>query len=748
MKKTLILFMLLAFVYNVLAQDIKGKVEDSGKHPVPHATVVLFQTADSAFVAGTTTQEDGSFTIQQVSSKMPLSLKVSSLGYKSVLKTLVNNQVGTILLEEDSKMLGSVTVTGNRIVNNANGYSLQLQNTGLEKSNTTLDVFAFLPGMSVENKKINLMGKQPIIYVNGVKIISQDELAALSPRRIEKIDVSYFSVGEGANEAGGTIKITTKKEVDGGFSGYLQESVSEMAKYGHVYDSPILVFNASIGRLSMNYYAVYSHQKLFEDAKYRYKYDSGDDLTYISRTRSWSNSFTNRLNLSYELSKKSTIALSEYIGNTDTRNRQYNDNIYIHGPQYDFTQQTVAKYTLVTDGKGSNFEVTADYLGNKQRQTQYEAFATGENTSSSHVGKKTNMYRIAPKFVEKTANGSELNFGLDYQYIHSSDETEGQQNEMKGYIPSAYVNYSGSMKNFMYAIGLTWQYNHMDVNSNDAKSSYSDNYLCPQANLMWMLNAKKGTMLALMYQRSVDNMPYSVLSAYRNYSTPNHYTTGNTSLRTPSDHQLMLRFALDRHLAFSLMFDRIKDDIYFAHGVDEQDPNITWSKPENANYNQLMGARVEYTISPVKWWKTKLQSAIIKLRFSSPEQIVNGKCCGKFWFNNNFNFSQTFGADFKAYWETGTSFENYSWRPVGNVAASLWKTACKDQLRFAFNSTIWARGRKTRTLGEGYTSFYANTTKCTSFDFTVTWYFKGGKTVKQRSDAESIQAFKTITEKK
>lgn len=137
-----------------------------------------------------------------------------------------------------------------------------------------------------------------------------------------------------------------------------------------------------------------------------------------------------------------------------------------------------------------------------------------------------------------------------------------------------------------------------------------------------------------------------------------------------------------------------------------------------------------------------------RLAFSTLVQTVTGKYCGKFWFNNIFEFSQTFGATFKAYWETGTSFENYSWRPVGNIATSLWKTACKEKLRFAFNSTIWARGRKAKIVGEGYTSFYANTTKNTSFDITITWNFRGGKKVKQCSNAESIQEFQSITEKK
>ncbi len=746
MKKLFVILMSFFFSCSIFAQDITGTVEDLSKHPILNATVVLYKMADSSYIAGTVTKEDGSFFLRKTSDS-PLFLKVSSLGYKSVVRALTEDSLGTIMLEEDSKMLGDITVVGNRIVNNANGYSLQLQNTGLETCSTAQEVFAFLPGLSVEKNMINLMGKQPVIYVNGLKITSQDELAALSPKRISKIEVSYFSVGEGANEASGTIKIYTKKEVDGGFSGYLQESISEMAKYGHVYDSPTFVFEASLGRLTLNYYAIYSHQKMLEDAKNEYKYNSGEELSYNSSTRSWSNAFVNRLNLSFELSKKSTLALSEYIGNIDVRNRQYSDNVYIHGPQYNFTQQTVAKYILATDDKGSSFEITADYLGNKQHQSQYETYGT-ECVSSNHVGKKTNMYRVAPKFVNIATNGNELKFGLDYQYIHSQDETEGQENKMNGYIPSAYINYSGAAKRFMYAFGLTWQYNHMNVDSNGEKSSYSGNYFCPQANLMWMLNPKKNTMLALMYQRTVESMPYSVLSAYRNYSTPNHYTTGNTSLRTPNDHQLMLRFSLDRHLAFTLMYDRIEDDIYFAHGVDEQSPSVTWSKPENANYNQAVGVRVEYTITPTKWWKTKLQSAVLQHRFSSPEQTISGKCCGKFWFNNNFNFSQTFGGYFKAYWETGTSFENYSWRPVGNIAASLWKTACKEKLRFAFESTIWAKGRKSATNGVGYTSFYANTTSSTSFDFTVTWNFSGGKKVKQRSNAESIQEIKSITEKK
>ena len=63
----------------------------------------------------------------------------------------------------------------------------------------------------MSNDKIMLLDKLPVVYVNGVKITSQDELAAILPKRIENIEVDYLAIGEGATEKGGVIRITRKK---------------------------------------------------------------------------------------------------------------------------------------------------------------------------------------------------------------------------------------------------------------------------------------------------------------------------------------------------------------------------------------------------------------------------------------------------------------------------------------------------------------------------------------------------------
>lgn len=199
-------------------------------------------------------------------------------------------------------------------------------------------------------------------------------------------------------------------------------------------------------------------------------------------------------------------------------------------------------------------------------------------------------------------------------------------------------------------------------------------------------------------------------------------------------------------MSMMLMYGHEINPIYYEHGTDGE--NITWSKPENGEYRRMLGARIEFSYNPTKWWNTKLQAAAMQDYFKSETETLKGKWGGKFWWNNNFNFTSTFGGSLNAYWETKTSFENYYWQPVGNVNASLWKSFYNDKLRLSLQSFIWAKGRKSRMEGEGYTSCYHNATKPTSFTFSLTWTFSGGKKVRQRAEAESIQQYNKIEEKK
>ena len=62
--KRLILFSMMCLVAIVsAAQDISGRVIDEQAQPMPFVNVVLVNRADSAFVAGAVTKDDGTFSI-------------------------------------------------------------------------------------------------------------------------------------------------------------------------------------------------------------------------------------------------------------------------------------------------------------------------------------------------------------------------------------------------------------------------------------------------------------------------------------------------------------------------------------------------------------------------------------------------------------------------------------------------------------------------------------------------------------
>ena len=96
----------------VAAQTFTGQVIDETRAPAPFVNVVLLHAGDSTFVAGTTTDEDGIFTLTGKTDN-PL-IKVTSLGYKTRVMHATGSDLGTITLEPEATELGEVVVKAQR----------------------------------------------------------------------------------------------------------------------------------------------------------------------------------------------------------------------------------------------------------------------------------------------------------------------------------------------------------------------------------------------------------------------------------------------------------------------------------------------------------------------------------------------------------------------------------------------------------------------------------------------------------
>ena len=86
MKKLLLLTLcLMVKSLSMQAQTISGKLIDEYKQPIGFANIVVLSLPDSAFVAGTISDEQGAFSISGSGDNRLL--KVSCLGYAPVIKS-------------------------------------------------------------------------------------------------------------------------------------------------------------------------------------------------------------------------------------------------------------------------------------------------------------------------------------------------------------------------------------------------------------------------------------------------------------------------------------------------------------------------------------------------------------------------------------------------------------------------------------------------------------------------------------
>ncbi len=97
----------------LMAQTIKGKVTDTSGSALPYMNVLVKGTS-----TGTTTSDSGEFSLTVKS--LPVTIVVSSIGFKTKEVTVTTNSFLTIAIEEGDESLGEIIVTGSRTPQRSN----------------------------------------------------------------------------------------------------------------------------------------------------------------------------------------------------------------------------------------------------------------------------------------------------------------------------------------------------------------------------------------------------------------------------------------------------------------------------------------------------------------------------------------------------------------------------------------------------------------------------------------------------
>lgn len=226
---------------SVNAQIFKGKTINAFGEPLPYANVCLLNHADSSFIQGAVSNDKGEFVIN--SEQREAILKVSLIGYQTIYKKCTDGHVGTILMVEDTTMLGEVIVKSSRPITQLKNDALvtHVQGSSLAHSGSARDVLGKTPGVIKSNDGIEVLGKgAPIIYINGRLMRNQAELDQLTSDKIKDVEVVTTPGAEYDASVNAVIRIKTLKPVGEGFS---MDSRTQMGLTHYLYGKEELNFN-------------------------------------------------------------------------------------------------------------------------------------------------------------------------------------------------------------------------------------------------------------------------------------------------------------------------------------------------------------------------------------------------------------------------------------------------------------------------------------------------------------------------
>ncbi|MBS9463502.1 TonB-dependent receptor [Flagellimonas sp. 389] len=239
------LFLFTAVGYTQQQRTIyKGKVvEKSSGLPVAFATVMVADNATKKAIDGTTTLDDGTFSLETNASNFYI--EISFLGFETKVVQVPNTEnreidLGIIEISEDAQKLEEVVVQG-EVSQTVFKLDKRVFNVGKDLSTTgasALEVLNNVPSVNVNIEgQISLRGSEGVqVLINGKpSILTSDENNALGTITADMIDrvevITNPSAKYDAEGTSGIINIVIKKEEQKGLNGSI--SVNSGAPNNH-----------------------------------------------------------------------------------------------------------------------------------------------------------------------------------------------------------------------------------------------------------------------------------------------------------------------------------------------------------------------------------------------------------------------------------------------------------------------------------------------------------------------------------
>ena len=739
-------------VMTVAADTFTGRVVDETKAPAPFANVVLMNGLDSAFVTGTTTDSDGHFSLVGNASQ-PI-IKITYLGYRTLVLNGQKADLGTITLEPEMTMLGEVVVKGERpaFKLTTEGIKTDVENTLLSKVGTANAVLQNLPGVQKTKDGIEVFGKgAPLIYINGRKLQNQTELDQISSEDIKSVELISNPGAKYDATVGAVILIKTKRPQGEGFS------FNSQATYA-VGKCPDLA-------LGLNWNYRHKGLDVFGSVWYNDDRYMQDDEIILAVTADTVWHMDQHMDIKTHTNSLYTSIGANYIFNDDhAAGFRYDTKAYFldrtrgtftadvtaNGQFYDHLDNGIyqhSKYNMphtlniYYNGKvgGTSIDFNSDYVFSKNRQWQYNDEVSQEQQSRTvtSLGVVRNQLCATKLVLSWMLWGGNLQVGTEFDHTRRHDDyinpeqivptsfTKQLENNYILFTEYAHPLPFGQLRLGLRNENVCSDYYNQGVRIDEQSRNY--HHFFPSVGLM----ARAGQVqLMANYAAKIKRPYYHELRNSVNYANRFTWESGNPLLKPSIRHEASI-MAMYRWMTVMLQYKHTDDIIVNVGREVPGSESVTWLYRENVDNEDAMMLMV--TLSPrfglyqpsltmgmmKEWMKIPSPSG-----FDSPERPI--------WiaqFNNNFQLTPTLTASADFSFTSKGDQENVSLTKALYVLdLSLTKSLFNDRLSVQVKGHNLLNSQQHVRLNYGERTLWQNFNQDTrEVEFTVRYKFNAAQ---------------------
>lgn len=695
----------------VFCQNIEGQAVDSLGHPLEFVNVVFLSRKDTTFINGAVTDIDGTFSI--ASKGKQGFLRISRIGYSTLVMNVDGQQVVKAVLSEDKNFLSEVVIKSHlpKTILKGEGMTTNITGSFLEKAGTLEHVLSYIPNIIIIDGDVQVLGRGvPDFYLNGHKIIDRMELKNLRSEDIKNIEVINNPGARYGAAIKSVIRITTKTR-KGNSWGVDFSSTSGINEEKRFSTTNVVALNFHYKKIdiSSSLYCDYSNT---EDDKQVLQF------TYLDNNWEKNNNiiqeYTNvnpyaMLAISYQLNDSTSLGVrasydryaKKYgCGTMDAvvvKDSNISESSYSNyeSPANSTAVTTNAYYVGKIDNLTVDFNV--DYYWHNKKEHMYNSEWINVNmnaTPSERVVTSRNSYsyQLASKInLEIPLFGGRFSWGGEYsdnkrksEYdVHPVNLLNNERSTVKEKMYSTFCDYNRHFGNAIILMGVRYEnmnfkyYNHEEYVPSQSKK-FSN--LFPSLSISFSIGDSQ---MQVNYASDINRPSYYQLRNGIQYDNRYTYESGNPYLLPSKSRNLGFYFTWSS-IAFSAIYSHISDEICSVVKPYGENMQISIMRPENMEKYDKIQANLSLSPS-IGFWHPQLKAAISKQWFymSNPNSKSLSNPIGTFHVNNTFDtkwFMASLLMTVQTEGNVGNCFTYSYWKT--NI--SLYKTLLKDRLTIQF----------------------------------------------------------------